>query len=326
MPSAVSTSSDPAGGETYTHVRSGAGCCLVDRTVLTLRGAETPEFLDRISTNLIRDISRNEVRTTLLLNEKGRFVDCVDILHLGDEFLLVGSGAQRNELKRWIEHYIIMEDISVSDESDHYASFCFLGGRIVTEILKIPHNVGRITTGVNTFQYVSAFWPGTITYISRMHDGSPNLPIILNESFEVREIPASLLEIFRIEAGIPLFGSEMTSNYTPLETGLRRFISFTKGCYTGQEVVARTDSQQKVQRQLIGIRPENATAELKPLMELRSSNELVGQITSVCWSYGLDSRIALAYRKTAAHGGELQADDKMKRFPVSAVQLPFLEI
>jgi folate-binding protein YgfZ len=312
--------------EAYRAVRETAGYCPVGKTILALRGRESVEFIDRISTNALRDLTVGHVRPTILLNEKGRFVDCIDVLHLGEEILLVGSGVHRTELKRWVEHYIIMEDISVSDKTDEYSSSCLIGGQAGSGIRIDPASSGTIQGHGTSVHYPSGYWPGTVTFLGRKNRDGTDSPEQSPAWYPTQRVAESMLEIFRIEAGIPFFGTEITGEYNPLEAGMRDFISFTKGCYTGQEVIARIDSYKKLQKQLIGIRPDDPAQELRRSMELSIGGEIAGHITSACWSPGLNSSIALAYRKTSATNGQMTVHDGLTEIPVTITALPFLKM
>jgi folate-binding protein YgfZ len=128
----------------------------------------------------------------------------------------------------------------------------------------------------------------------------------------------ALYEILRVEAGLPAAGAELDERYTPLETGLGEAISSTKGCYTGQEVIARQLTYDKVTQHLAGLRlSAPVTSGLPVLAEGRG----VGTVTSFAQSpvYG---PIALAILKRPFHepGREVQVGEGV-RATVSA--LPF---
>jgi folate-binding protein YgfZ len=102
------------------------------------------------------------------------------------------------------------------------------------------------------------------------------------------------LETLRIEAGWPGAGRELTEHWNPLEADLQWAVSFTKGCYTGQEVVARLTTYKKVQRTLRGLK---IAGDRVPILDskVRQGETEVGVVTSGAWSPGLGSVIALAY-------------------------------
>jgi folate-binding protein YgfZ len=105
-------------------------------------------------------------------------------------------------------------------------------------------------------------------------------------------------EMLRIHRGQPAVGKEITEEYNPHEVGLQPFINFEKGCYIGQEVIARLDSYQKVQRQLMGITLEVEEASALQTLETSApiylGEQLIGQLTSACFSPERGQGIGLA--------------------------------
>jgi folate-binding protein YgfZ len=105
-------------------------------------------------------------------------------------------------------------------------------------------------------------------------------------------------EMHRIHRGQPAVGKEITEEYNPHEVGLYPFINFEKGCYIGQEVIARLDSYQKVQRQLIGVMLEVDEASTLPTFDtgvpIYLGEQLIGQLTSACFSPECGQGLGLA--------------------------------
>ncbi len=102
-------------------------------------------------------------------------------------------------------------------------------------------------------------------------------------------------QVLRIEAGRPEFGHELGDEYIPLEANLWAEVSFTKGCYTGQEIIARMESRQRLAKQLMGLRFES---EVTLPATLLSDEREVGVVTSVAHSPAL-GWIGLGYVKSA---------------------------
>ncbi|MFQ5873180.1 MAG: YgfZ/GcvT domain-containing protein, partial [Dehalococcoidia bacterium] len=110
-------------------------------------------------------------------------------------------------------------------------------------------------------------------------------------------------DVLRIEAGVPIYGAELSEDVNPLEAGLRSSISFTKGCYVGQEVVARLNTYQKVKRHLVKLRFYDGTAP-HPGTPLELDGKEVGTLTSVAVLPGDVRAFALGYvRKAHAQPG-----------------------
>jgi folate-binding protein YgfZ len=105
-------------------------------------------------------------------------------------------------------------------------------------------------------------------------------------------------EMLRLHHGLPAVGKEITDEYNPHEVGLYPFINFEKGCYIGQEVIARLDTYQKVQRLLMKVILEidqsSAPEWSPPSAPIFLGEQLIGQLTSACWSPELGRGIGLA--------------------------------
>jgi folate-binding protein YgfZ len=131
---------------------------------------------------------------------------------------------------------------------------------------------------------------------------------------------AEALEILRIEAGTPRFGAELVPGVLPAEARLEAAIAFDKGCYTGQEIVARLESRGEVRRRLTGLRVAGETAPV-PGEPIEAAGVQVGEVTSGCLSPGCGA-IGLGFvrRPADAPGTELRVGGR----PAEAAALPFV--
>ena len=132
-------------------------------------------------------------------------------------------------------------------------------------------------------------------------------------------------EAWRILRGLPLSGHELTEEFNPLEAGLRDAVSFEKGCYVGQEVVARLNSYDKVSRSLVGLVLPEESAPPGPGAPLFFQEHEVGQVTSSTVPPGWSHPVALAYlkRKVAETGIELSVGTSDGELIARMVTLPF---
>ncbi|MCG8590947.1 MAG: hypothetical protein MJE66_16780 [Proteobacteria bacterium] len=141
------------------------------------------------------------------------------------------------------------------------------------------------------------------------------------EGLGLVEASPAALEVLRIEAGTPALGPELDEDVLPDEAGLGRAISDTKGCYTGQEIVARLRSQGQVAHRLVGLR-FGADAPLPPVdSDVRVGGRVIGEVTSVCQSAQVGA-IALGYvrRAHAESGTEVEVAGR----PAQVSSLPFV--
>jgi folate-binding protein YgfZ len=141
---------------------------------------------------------------------------------------------------------------------------------------------------------------------------------------EWRAVGLDALEILRIEAGVPVFGRDMTEDTIPVEANLTDAISYTKGCYVGQEVIARLDARGHVNRRLMGLRLEG-DALPQPGDVIVSPEREVGWVTSAAFSPALQQPIAMGYirREVNAPGTELSVQSNGAALVGNVVELPF---
>jgi folate-binding protein YgfZ len=133
------------------------------------------------------------------------------------------------------------------------------------------------------------------------------------------------LEMLRIEAGIPIYGREVTDNTIPIEANLDAAISYTKGCYIGQEVISRIDARGHVNRKLVGFLlagdrlPESGAKVVSPQRE-------VGWVTSATYSPARRQNIALGYvrREVWQAGTQLDIRSNDTSMRATVTELPFV--
>jgi folate-binding protein YgfZ len=140
-------------------------------------------------------------------------------------------------------------------------------------------------------------------------------------SLGVLEISRQVYEVLRIEAGIPAPEGELTESFTPLEVGLADAISATKGCYTGQEVIARQITYDKVTQQLVGLRPAGPVNPGDPVL---AEGKRAGVVTSAALSprYG-PIALGIVRRPHNAAQTEVEIGEAGARIPAVVVDLPF---
>jgi folate-binding protein YgfZ len=220
-----------------------------------------------------------------------------------------------------------MDKVSVKDESDKFAQFNLLGNpeKEMLQRLGIP-----IEQGVNSNLDVDLVDPpmrvlshrvmGWRLVVPREHQEKAISFLQVQHYQALSEIN---YEILRVESGIPAPRHELVEDYTPLEVGFEWAISDSKGCYTGQEVLARQVNYDKVTRQLTGLKLKEKP-QLKNKLYAQGSNQLQGMITSSVISPRF-GKIALAVVKRPYHqpGRELFINKDDGRIEAVTTGLPF---
>ncbi len=210
-----------------------------DRDLVILSGKDAQDLLHRISTNDMSTLSERRSVHTIFTNEKGRIIDIALVVQLHNErFLLIGQ-KKGVRLREWIEKFIIMED--ARSEILRPASHWLLWGSVIEDISRLKRK-SDILLAVEE-------WPsGTVAHLISI-DAK-----LIDSEFEPQMLFHATpddFDAFRIDHVIPWFGNEVSEDHNPLEAGLIHFVDFTKGCYVGQEVIARLDTYKKVRRKLV---------------------------------------------------------------------------
>ncbi len=307
----------------YNKIRDGApGFYQQKRGLLEVWGKEAIQFLNGLITNDVAALADSAQMTAAFPNVQGRLLAIVRVARRGDKFLFETDEATRDKVFQNLFRFTFAGDFFVEDRSENYEYF-----EIFNSDFGVPGSEAVSFDGKISKDY---FVP------NEMAESFKN---DLIESGAV-EISAELYEILRVENGVPKYGVDMDETTVVLETGLDEAVSFTKGCYIGQEIIARIHFRGHVAKKLTGLtlsepgapllpeegRPKAGVVEAAggPLQnaELKSiEGKAAGRVTSAVFSPKLQKTIALAYVRYEflAAGTELQAGDltaKVTNFPV----------
>jgi folate-binding protein YgfZ len=144
------------------------------------------------------------------------------------------------------------------------------------------------------------------------------------EACEARAVGLEMLDTARIEAGIPVYGRDMTQETIPVEANLEAALSYTKGCYIGQEVIARIEARGHVNRKLAGLLLSGERLP-EPGAKIVSPQREVGWITSATYSPARQQNIALGYvrREVLTPGTPLEVHTQDSTLHATVTALPF---
>jgi folate-binding protein YgfZ len=276
---------------------------------IEVRGADRLDLLHRLSTNNLLAAKRGEVIPTVFTTDKGRIVDFVRVI-VGDALLLLVSLGNEDRFVRWIEKYTIMEDVQLTVRTESTAMLTFIGpeaARFISEAIEAHLEPNRAVE--KTFQFGEA----TICFrdefgkhfvdILTSRENAPYLLQLLHCE-RMRKVSREGYETFRIAQGIPHHGRELTEAYNPYDVGLKFAISYTKGCYIGQEVIARLDTYGKVQKALVGITFTERGDAVEAGAAVVLNGTEIGTITSLSPSAVRGRRVGLAVLKKNALGAD----------------------
>lgn len=301
--------SDPAAD--VARVREGAGLFpMDDRGLLEVRGSDRVRWLDGMLTADVKALAKRGEGAgclALLLTHRGAIVADLHVGLLGDSLWLECSRSEIGRIRAALEKRIIADDVVLVDRSEAHAVLGLEGARAGELLARAlggaalpgPGDWAERTLSGSAVWIAAFGWSGEQAYQLRIAPEAVGaLRAGLASAADALGIACvagdrALLELLRIEAGIPALGAELDEDVLPPEARLERAIAINKGCYVGQEIVARLRSRGQVNHLLVGLRL--AAGPLPAVgTPLSVAGRTTGEITSVAASPS-QGAIALAY-------------------------------
>ncbi len=251
-----------------------------DRSVMRIGGRDARDFLQRLTTNELAAMSDGDARDTLLLDAKGKTTGLLRLCAREGEFLALVPRSQCDAIRASIEHHTIMDDVRVDDVSGEWAAVS-LWDVEASEVLGALPREGRWeerlldSTSAIVLRGAVHVGPG-VTCLVPAATRTQVLAFCAASGF--RAASTEEYDAFRIAHGIADAPNELSEKFNPLESGGASLINFSKGCYLGQEVFARLDSQQKVQRVLVRV---SVTRQISTPATISAADNPVGLITTI---------------------------------------------
>ena len=286
-------------------------------------GRDRLDLLHRMSTNDLNGLPVGEARCTVLTTAIARMVDVLWVLNRGETVLCLTSAGRAAAVRKWLSGYIFYNDqVKFEDVSNGLGQLGIYGPRAgaVVEML---------TTGTKALvenRFVER--EDLIVWHSRPLAGAgytliaplDRLPALWDQALAAGATPAGeeAFQLLRLAAGWPEVGHEITEDYIPLEANLWDAVNFAKGCYIGQEIIARMESRGRLARRLVGLKLETPVEEGT---EVRVGEGIVGKVTSA----GIIPEVgpvALGFLKTAV--AEPGTRVKVGEVGGGVVSLPFV--
>ena len=285
---------------------SAAWLDISDRARLRLTGTDRIRLLHALATNAIEGLEPGQHTETFFLTPQGRIVARCRVYVDADSVLLESESNSRRSLLDYLEHYIIMDDVTVEDETNSTIAVAVEGPAAVSAGAGSLNEIGR--SYASSLSGLPGFW------IEADKTGEDQLHAQLRSAGIIMAEPADW-EIVRVENRIPIHGKDYGETNIPHETQLLDVVSFRKGCYVGQEIVERVNSQGQVNRLLTPV--EIDAGELPKNRELRLGDRTVGQLTSAVISprTGKIVGFAVVRREALTPEAKLSVDGKTARTP-----------
>src|SRR6266849_1955542 len=304
----------------YASVReSGAGLIdLSPRGRFLVSGSEAVQFLNGLITNDMKTLEVGRWMPAAFPNVQGRLVAAVRVIRLRDEgtdknvyptFLIDTEAATHERVLKTIERFTLAGDFRVNDMTSQTAMLSVQGKKASSSVgtvlgeaaVVLPHAAGQIT------------WQPTgstaeVTVVNASHTGEDGFDLIVDNDHAnslwnalqragVQPVGYDALEILRIEAGVPRYGVDMDDTNIVTETNLDDAVSYTKGCYIGQEIIARIKYSGHVAKKLSGLILEGEVSLENGAKILSQEEKEIGRVTSSTLSPYLARTVALGYVK-----------------------------
>jgi len=302
-----------------------SGCGLYDlnwRAKIAVTGGDRVRWLNGMVSNNVRDLLPGHGVYAFMLNALGHVQADLYVFQRGESLLVDAERVQHDKIVQLFDRYIIADDVEISDISGSLTAVGLTG----PESRDVLERAGISVPALSYLQFADIVWEhaGQKSAITLLRSGEE-----ARESWQIWIAPANVqtlrdallkagarptgpvaLNLFRISRGIPQFGVDIRERDLPQETGQMRALSFTKGCYLGQEIVERIRSRGAVHRSfgaftVDGTVPEPGTK----IVTAENSDKEVGEITSsaILPLPSVDRPVALGYLRREAAGKDLLA-------------------
>jgi folate-binding protein YgfZ len=320
----------------YAAVRdAGAGLFdLSSRGRIQVSGSEVVMFLNGLITNDMKTLAVNSWMPAAFPNVQGRLLAAVRVLHRDDGFLIDTESATHETVLKLLERFTMAGDFRVADVTRDTALLS-LQGKKAPDVLRAA--LGDEAAEVERQQVANAQAGNGVNVIRATHTAEDGFDLFIdaNAAGKLRDlltgagaqvVDSEVLETLRIEAGIARYGIDMDETNVVSETNLDDAVSFTKGCYIGQEIIARIKYRGHVAKKLTGVIVDGAPTLENGARILSADEKEIGRITSSTFSPRLKRTIALGYVKYdfLTPGTPVKIRKSEQELPATITDLPFI--
>ena len=332
---------DQFGGDWIAEYRAARkSVALIDknyRAYLRFSGPDRVRYLNAILTNNVKDLAAGHGVVSLFLNPQGRIQAEIETYATAESLWCVTFAMIRDTLVPALDKFIIMDDVTLADETEIFGTLALEGpraGELVKKLTSIE------LAQLDELEFREAGVAGTSVGITKRSPGEgvgaeflalrgdlPKLWELLHEEVGKvggRAMGYQALSALRLEQGIPWFGYDFGEKQIPHEAGLQdSHISYTKGCYTGQEIVERVRSRGQVNRVRVLLKFSGTEVPASGTSLLVDAKE-VGFVTRTAFSPELQVPIGMGYvrRENSVAGSEIELTSERAIVIVPPIQLP----
>ena len=288
--------------------------------LLQVTGKDKLPFLNGLLTNDVLKLGNANGVRSALLNTKARVLADLYIYSRDEDLLMDTGDTQGAKVKEILDRFIITEDVHINDIASQFVHLTLQGREATDQVSALSGSA----LGNKSLEHKMI---GPTMIVNRDRTGQTGYDLIVpNDEAEavwqglllkgVMPVGQDALEILRLEAGYPRYGIDIDENIIILEAGFKDAISFTKGCYMGQEVVARATHIGRVNKNLVQFKSETERAPM-PKSKFSSDGKEAGYVTSATFSPDMRAVVGLGYaqRDFAKEGTNLNLESDKGPIP-----------
>ena len=322
-------------------VRNGAGFFNFNSYgKIEIKGNDRVKFLQGLTTNDVKGLSEGKGLYTVIPTVKGKVASEAFVFYFPEHLLLVVQPALREKTAQILNRYKIGTDAQVGDATGKTGLLSVQGpktesflGSLVQDPFPLlpPCHFFSTKIGDVPVQIIHHEWSGEKGFdlLMSLQEFETVWQTLLKtgEPYGIVPVGMEAYETLLIEAGLPLYGKELSEEILPQEAGLEaKALSYTKGCYIGQETIARLHYIGHTNRSLVGLFVNHPDIPQKD-DKIMSGEKILGAVTSAVFSPSLQKVVAMAYvqRQFIQTGTPVEIDHEDKKLPAAVTELPFYQ-
>ena len=292
-------------------------------------------FLNGLITNDMKSLGLNSWMPAAFANVQGRLLAAVRIVHREDGFLIDTEESTGETVMNLIERFTLAGDFRVTDLTSETASLSVQGAKAGEAIQRV---FGKEAGELERQKALETNFEGApVTLIRATHTAEDGFDLSLSHDKSIaihdaltntgaRSISEETFETLRTEAGIPRYGIDMDETNVVTETNLDDAVSFTKGCYIGQEIIVRIKHRGHVAKKFTGIVLQDTNPVPRDAKVTLADGKEIGRVTSSTFSPRLNRAIALGYVKYdyLATGTAVKVSSADSETTGTVAELPFI--
>lgn len=322
----------------YSQVRNHVGLADLSHCgIIKVSGGEAERFLNGLVTNDVKTLGKGRGMQAAFLTGHGKVRALCRILGLGDSYLIINDSQTHDKVYKYVFPFSYAGDFKVEDVTSQYGILSIQGPKSLLVMKEVCFEPVPL---MEEHQWREAVIAGhNVTVVKATHSPEAGydilIPVVgvadvwdfilLKGAFHgIKPFGLEALDILRVEAGIPAYGVDVDESNMMLETGLIDAVSFTKGCYTGQEAVAMATYRGHVSKKLSGLLIEGRIVPSRGDRVLSQDRD-VGSVTSAIRSATLGRVIAMAYIKYGFFdpGSAVEVRTEQGALKASVSEMPF---